>query len=120
MAAKKKAKTGKAKKTTGKKKKKTTGSIPVHVVTISCDGGCRAEPDELHVHFGDIVIFVADGTDAVVEFPAGRSPFGRRRFIIKDGDFDGDKVDKTRGTFDYTPGCEDCAVPALPPQIIID
>ena len=124
MAAKRK--TTKAKKTTGKstktktgKKKKTTAQVEVHSIRISCDGGCSADPDDLHVHFGDIVIFFADGTDAVVKFDA-KSPFGRKTFIIKDGDFDGDKIDKKSGTFDYTPECESCPVPALPPRIIID
>ena len=128
MAAKKrtmkKTKTGTAKGAKKKpgKKKKAAATTESHTITVFCgDSGCLADPDEVTVKFGDIVVFVADGTDAVVEFPAGHSPFGRRKFIIRDGDFDADRIDKESGDFDYTVACEECGVvPALPPRIIID
>lgn len=121
MAAKtKKAKTGKAKTgkaKTGKKKVAAMGPA-VHGVVIGCDGGCVADPDELLVHFGDIVVFIADGTEVTVKF-GSRSPFGRKTFNIRKNGFKADQIDKSRGTFDYTPTCTECPTPAIPPRIII-
>ena len=114
------AKKAKSKKAKSKKKKKAAARGPaVHSVVIFCDGGCTADPDELHVYFGDIVVFIADGTKAKAKF-GSKSPFGTGTFNIAKNGFKAAQIDKPSGTFDYTVECTACTVPALPPRIIID
>jgi hypothetical protein len=108
-----------AKKAKSKKKKAAARGPAVHSVVIFCDGGCTADPDELHVYTGDIVVFIADGTKAKVKF-GSKSPFGTGTFNIAKNGFKAAQIDKPKGTFDYTVECTACAVPALPPRIIID
>lgn len=113
------AKKAKSKKAKSKKKKAAARGPAVHKVVIFCDGGCTAAPDELHVYFGDVVVFVADGTKAKAKF-GSKSPFGTGTFNIPKDGFKAAQIDKRTGEFDYTVECTACAVPALPPRIIID
>jgi hypothetical protein len=118
MVAKKKKKTTARKST---KKKKTTGKRATHTVRFKCDGGCVAAPDPLrHLEYGDTVLMKAIGTDVVVRFP-GRSPFSKKVFNIAAGGSASATVNKRNSeTFSYRIKCEECAIPAIPPQMIID
>lgn len=120
MAAKKKTT---ARKSTKKKKtssRKTAGKRATRTVKYKCDGGCIADPDELHIEFGDTVVMKAIGTDVVVRFP-GRSPFQKKVFNIAAGSSATATVNKRNAErFGYRIRCEECAVPAIPPQMIID
>jgi hypothetical protein len=116
MVAKKKT----ARKST--KKKKTTGTKRAdHTVRYKCAGGCIAVPDPLrHLAFGDTVLMKAIGTDVVVRFP-GRSPFSKKVFKIAAGGSASATVNKKNSeAFSYRIKCEECAIPAIPPQMIID
>ena len=112
-----------AKKTkkTKTKKKKTAAKRADHTVRYKCDGGCIAVPDPLrHLEYGDTVLMKAIGTDVVVRFP-GRSPFSKKVFPIAAGSSATATVNKKNSeAFSYRIRCEECAIPAIPPQMIID
>ena len=104
-----------------KKKKTTAKKRATRTVRYKCDGGCVAVPDPLqHLAFGDTVLMKAIGTDVVVKFP-GRSPFRKKVFKIASGGSASATVNKKNSeAFSYRIRCEECAIPAIPPQMIID